>query len=651
MSSAVMSPPATRAPVDRSAHEIIAAARATKTQVAARAPMRGALTLSLVTAALCWLSFMPMNLSPLAWLAPVPLLLLVRLTQPTRKMSIACYLGGLAFYLPALQWMRLGDPTMYLAWGALAVYLAVSFPITVGLCRIAVHRWHVPLVIAAPLVWVGLDYAKAHLMTGFAWYFLGHTQYRWLELIQISDVVGAYGVTFVMLTSAAAVASLCPTSWFATLRLLPPTGDSGATGSSFELPVSSLDRQSRSPTSKSTGSPERLPVAPNTVAPNTVAPRTVVPVTPSQRWPVVWAAVLFAAVLGYGFVRRGEAEFTAGPRVALIQGNFVASLRIPEHDFQRQFLTHLKLTAMAVREQPDVIVWPEGMFRWPLTSANPKWSDDELRERAPQAPPHFWRDTAVRQVLISESQKTNAALIWGIGTVDLTDAGIRQGNSAVFVRPDTGLSGRYDKLHLVPFGEYLPLQDTLPWLQKLTPYPPDFGLDAGEQAAVFEHKGWRMAPVICFEDTVPHLVRGIVSAGSERETAKPVDVLVNLTNDGWFHGSSGLDQHLITAAFRAVECRTPVVRAVNTGISAIIDGDGAILEPEVFLDGDGQGRTTSRDATGRWHRELNAALVHTVPLDPRRSLYVRHGDWFATLCGALTVFVALSVMIPRRVRA
>jgi apolipoprotein N-acyltransferase len=633
MSTALMSPPA-RPPVDRSANEIISAARAVKSQVDSRAPARGAMLLALTSAALLWLSFMPVDWSPLAWLAPVPLLMLVRIRQPTRWMTAACYLGGLAFYLPALQWMRLGDPTMYIAWWALAFYLAVSFPVTVALCRIAVLRWSVPLVIAAPVVWVGLDYVKAHLFTGFSWYYLGHTQYRWLELIQISDVVGAYGVTAVMIVSAAAIASLIPPGWFATLRLLPPGTSTAATGGGFEPPVSS---DAFDEFEKSTGSPKRLPVAPSI---NTVVP--------SRRWPVVVAAVAVAAVLGYGHLRRSQAAFTPGPRVALIQGNFLASLRIPEHDFQKQYLTHLRLTAHAVREQPDVIVWPEGMFRWPLTSANPAWSPDELQQRAPQAPPEFWRDTSVRKTLIEESLKTNAALIFGIGCVDLTEAGIRQTNSAVFVRPQTGITGRYDKMHLVPFGEYLPLKGTLPWLQKLTPYPPDFGLHAGTQPAVFEHNQWRMAPVICFEDTVPHLIRDIVASGSDRETGKQLDLLVNLTNDGWFHGSSGLDQHLITAAFRAVECRIPSVRAVNTGISAIIDGDGAILEPEVFIDGDKQGRKTARDPkTGRWYRQLNAALVHTVPLDPRTSFYVRHGDWFATLCCGLALFVGLTAFVPR----
>ena len=200
-------------------------------------------------------------------------------------------------------------------------------------------------------------------------------------------------------------------------------------------------------------------------------------------------------------------------------------------------------------------------------------------------------------------------------------------------------------MHLVPFGEYIPFQKSMPWLSKFTPYPADFGLTAGTQAVVFDHRQWRMAPVICFEDTVPHLVRNVVSGASKGDTDRPVDVLVNLSNDGWFHGSSGLDQHLICSAFRAVECRTPVVRAVNTGISAVIDGDGAIREPEVMIDGDTLKKTTLIDPkTGRWRKQVNASIVQTVPLDPRRSLYVRYGDWFAMLCCAACVFCALSAI-------
>lgn len=591
-------------PGDRTAHEIIAAARGAQSQHKTRASFRAAVALTVVSGLTMWASFFPLNFSPLAWIALVPLLILIRLREPTHRMYLAAYLGGLAWFLPTLQWMRLGDPTMYVAWFALATYLAGTFPVLVAVCRLARTRWSLPMFVSVPVVWVALEYLRAHLFTGFAWYLLGHSQYRWLELIQISDLVGGYGVSFVMAASAAALTSLIPVAWFTRMKLLAPG----------------------------------------------VAP--IVGVWPASRLPSVLAAGLVVLTLSYGFTRREQADFQPGPRVGLVQGNFVASLRIPETDYYRQYVTHMKLTALAVREQPDVIIWPEGMFRWPLTSAPSGLSDEELQQLAPKAPPEFWRDPNVRETLTREAQKTGAAMIYGIGCVDLQrDGQIFNGNSAVFVRPDLGISGRYDKMHLVPFGEYLPFHKSLPWLHQLTPYPADFGLHAGTSAAVFEYQNWRMLPIICFEDTVPHLVRNMVRSASTSDQGD-LDLLVNLSNDGWFHGSSGLDQHLITAAFRAVECRTPMVRAVNTGISAVIDGDGAIREPEVFIDGDKEGRTTSKDPnSGRWYRQLNAAVVSTVPLDSRSSPYVRYGDWFAMLCLAGTIFVAMSRLLPRGVVA
>ena len=598
------------AAADRSVRDIIATARTAQDGRRFQIGSAGAWSMSLLSAALLWACFTPVNASPLAWIALVPLLLLVRIEQRTCWMYAAVYCGGLLGQLATLQWMRLGDPTMYIAWSALSVYLAMYSVAFVAVSRVAVHRWGVPLVAAGPVVWTGLEYLRAHLMTGFAWYFLGHSQYRWLEFIQISDLVGAYGVSFVIAMSSAALALLVPHAWLIRFRLVhSSTGPVTASGLSL-----------------------------------------------GQLVQVVAAFVVFGSTLTYGYVRRSQAAFTPGPRVALIQGNFLASLRVPSPQPEEVFLTHLRLMAQTVQFQPDVIVWPEGMFPFPLLNAAAEMTDEQLHELAPYMKPEAWRDEWVRKTLATESLRTNAALILGVHAADADKDRLRQYNSAAFVRPDVGLAGRYDKLHRVPFGEYIPLRESLPWLMGLTPYRGDDGLDKGEQAVVFEYGKWRMAPVICFEDTVPHLVRGIVAAGSDNDTGREVDLLVNLTNDGWFHGSSELDQHLITSAFRAVECRTPLVRAVNTGISAIVDGDGAILDPEVFIDGDARRnapatpRTTARDPkTGAWHRQLNAALVHTVPLDPRRSLYVRFGDWFAMLCCAGVVFVASSTWLPKRV--
>lgn len=596
------------AATDRSVRDIILSARSVQSGQKFLVGSAGAWGMSLLSSFLLWACFTPLNASSLAWVALIPLFLLVRIKQATRWMYTAIYFTALVGQLATLQWMRLGDPTMCFAWIALALYLALFSVLFVGVCRVSVQKWGVPLVVAGPLAWVGIEYLRAHLLTGFAWYFLGHSQYRWLELIQICDLVGAYGVSFVIAMSSASLALLIPHAWLIRFRL----------AHSMTEPI----------------------------------------VVASWTWPqlvqVLASGVVFGSTLMYGYVRRSQAAFTPGPRVALIQGNFPASLRVRPPSEEDVFLKHLQLMAQTVKEQPDLIVWPEGMFPYPLLQASLSCTDEQLQNLTPYIKPEQWRSDVVRQTLMTESLRTNAALIVGINSFVAEPNRLYQYNSAAFIQPGMGLTERYDKLHRVPFGEYIPLRDWLPWLAKLMPYRGSEGLDQGRKGVVFQYGKWRMAPVICFEDTVPHLVRSLVAVESDNAAEKRVDLLVNLSNDGWFHGSSELEQHLITAAFRAVECRLPLVRAVNTGISAIIDGDGAILNPEVFIDGDARKnapaapRTSARDlATGAWHKQLNAAIVHTVPLDSRRSLYVRWGDWFAMICGTFLVCVSLSVAIPK----
>jgi apolipoprotein N-acyltransferase len=178
----------------------------------------------------------------------------------------------------------------------------------------------------------------------------------------------------------------------------------------------------------------------------------------------------------------------------------------------------------------------------------------------------------------------------------------------VFVDRRGRLLKRYDKTHLVLFGEYVPFADLMPWIQPLTPIP--VSLNAGQGPVAFELDGVRIAPNICYETVLPHVIRRQVNRLAA-EGAEP-DVLVNVTNDGWFWGSSELDMHLICGVFRAVECRKPLLIAANTGFSAHIDGDGRIRC---------QGPRRAADT-----------LLAEVRLDSRRSLYLRWGDWLAGLC-------------------
>ena len=578
----------------------------------------GTFLVASMTACLLWFAFTPVDYGPIAWIALVPMLMLVRSSDPPRWLYRLIYFVGFLYWLTTLQWMRYGDPLMYFGLLAMAVYLAFYWLAFVWVTRLATTRAKIPLFVAAPIVWTGLEYARAYIVTGFSWYYLGHTQHRWIEMIQVSDLVGVYGVTFLVVLCNTAVAQAIPESWIRSLLFRDAKTDS--TGS-----------QSASLISKSV--------------------------------PIAISLVLVISTIAYGYWRRASDAFELGPRVALIQGNFVASLKPDQDRWKEIFDTHRLLTGRSIEYQPDLIVWPEAMFRYPMYEYKQDLSDEDLDEILATEYPHGaftaqqWKSDDSQAAIARIAENADAAFVVGISIFDASASGVDVFNSAVFAKPVEGIQGRYDKIHRVPFGEYIPLRDQLPFIQSLTPFRGDWGLTAGDTVEVFEYEKWRLLPMICFEDTVPHLVRRMVYSGTKQDGTQ-VDVLVNLTNDGWFHGSSELDQHLITSKFRAIETRVPLVRAVNTGISAIIDGDGVVREPEHFIDLDAernkvQPRTSIRDPeTGRFHRQLNAALVADVPLDPRTSFYVIYGDWFAAGCLVLTiVFPVYSLFFSRHQRS
>jgi apolipoprotein N-acyltransferase len=363
---------------------------------------------------------------------------------------------------------------------------------------------------------------------------------------------------------------------------------------------------------------------------------------------VGYSLSLVVASLAYGYVRRSQAEFHEGPRIALIQGNFTSAVKHDPSEASSIFNKHYELTGAAVKFQPDLIIWPETMYRDPLFLASPNLSDADLLRAAPRMPPYAWRQSQVPHQLHELSTMAGAGMIFGIDTLIADGGDLQHFNSAVLAVPSDTSLRRYDKIHRMIFGEYIPLKEWLPFLKTFVPYGAGFGLDAGDRAVAFDYKQWRLAPSICFEDTVPQLMRALVTRLEDPAAgSKSVDCLVNVTNDGWFHGSAGLDQHLISALFRSVELRKPSVRAVNTGISAVIDGDGLVVEPDVFIDADNKGRKSMRDPkTGRWNRQLNAVLVDSIPLDNRTSFYLRHGDWFAGTCGFFAAIAALVAVLP-----
>lgn len=533
--------------------------------------------LAFLGSALLWASLPPVDWGLLAWIAPIPWVLLIRREKldgwrPYTMLGLA----GFAFWMATLHFMRLPHWATSFGWIALSFYFAFYLPAFVGLSRVAVHRLRVPMILAAPIVWTGLELARAHLLTGMSLASLGHTQYRWIELIQLSDLAGAYGVGFVVMFVAASLASVFPCI------------------ENENAPASQCDGPFR---------------------------RTFATICP-----LLLAVAMLAAALIYGHIRIEGNTSTNGPRIALIQGSSDVELfnapdaetyqRMIEERCDAIFREYVQLSDDAVRKHRhiDLLVWPESMFPWGLLTfdpkvakpANPEWAkytDADFHKTLQ----HWAKKGPERMTWLAE--RLDVPLLLGANRSHLGVDRERSYTSAFHVGRDGKVQGRYDKIHLVMFGEYMPFVEYLPWLQYLTPLTGS--ATSGERFAAFDVGKRRIAPSICYESVLSHVIRGQVNqlAAEGREP----DILINLTNNGWFWGSSELDLHLICGVFRAVECRKPLLVAANTGFSAWIDSDGRIQQ---------QGP-----------RRAKGFILAEPRLDVnRRSWYLRHGDWFAALC-------------------
>lgn len=530
--------------------------------------------LSLTSALLLWAAFPPWGMWPLAWVAPIGWLLLIRDETPLGRWGyLAVWLGGCVMWLALLQGIRLPHPALYAGWIALSGYLAVYPLLFVGLGRSAVHNCRVSLVLAAPIVWVGLEYLRGHALTGFSMALLAHSQMSQTLLIQVADTFGAYAVSFLMMLTAACVVNTIPVR----------------------------------------GKPSRE----------------------GKKWNWQAAGLAVAVVCGmtaYGRFRLSESSPVAGQpsqagrelQVALIQGSFDTFYEFNPERNQEIYERYRELSRQAAGENAelDLLIWPESVFTGDLAEI---LIEDDIDRLQPPAdvdyPPEEYRQLLqhfagvfaqkVRDnagVLNASEHRSKVHLLVGTDTQTFTAEGSARYNSALMIDPAGEVAGRYYKMHRVMFGEYLPFGDTFPGIYDWTPMPG--GITAGRQPQALVVDGVHAVPSICFESTVPHLIRQNV-AWLRRQGKSPA-LLVNLTNDGWFLGSSILDLHLACNVFRAVENRLPMLVAANTGISAAVSSDGRIL--------------------ARGPRRDERVLHATIPIRQRTSLYHQLGDWPSLVC-------------------
>ncbi|OGP23822.1 MAG: apolipoprotein N-acyltransferase [Deltaproteobacteria bacterium GWC2_56_8] len=314
------------------------------------------------------------------------------------------------------------------------------------------------------------------------------------------------------------------------------------------------------------------------------------------------ALALLVSVVSYGVMRvrqvDNEVRLWNTMRVGIAQGSIDQSLKWDPF-YQRATLDiYRALSLSAGKMGASLIVWPEAAI------------------------PFYFEPDKVRDGLIGDiTRETGSFILTGSPSYSYnpTTDRIDYFNSAFLLSPKGESIGKYDKVHLVPFGEYVPLKKFLPFVKKLTAGIGDFSVGPGPVPIDFE--GGSIGTLVCFESIFPEL-----SAGSVRNGAT---LLVNITNDAWFGTTSAPYQHFQMSIFRAVENKVFVLRSANTGISGVIDPVGRV-----------------RQKTGLFKRDI---IVDTIGL--KRSLptfYTERGDVFAFGCLGMAALFIISAATTRR---
>lgn len=326
---------------------------------------------------------------------------------------------------------------------------------------------------------------------------------------------------------------------------------------------------------------------------------------PHYDFTLTMAAII--GVMGFGIRAVQTHQPSAVFHISAVQSNVPRDEKFNAEFAEATFEKFSRLTQLALQARPDLLLWPESSMPEPVVPGTDSWQ-------------------FVRQ--ISAESKTDLLL----GVIDEDDKVAY--NAAMLVSNSGASMQLYRKLHLVPFGEYVPGRNTIPGIGAIVgdQVPEDFGF--GKEYTVFRltRPDVRVAPLICFEDTIGELTRQFVLRGA--------NVLANVTNDGWFLRSAGSQQHLANAVFRCVETRLPMVRAANTGVTCFINEFGRVTQTLVDESG-------SQFTEGVLSGEVN------VPTDYQPTFYVRHGELFAQACCVIAIltFLALIPLLVRRKRS
>ncbi|HIJ67626.1 MAG TPA: apolipoprotein N-acyltransferase [Planctomycetes bacterium] len=524
----------------------------------------------------------PFDLHFFAWVALVPFILVCSpKARPWRLVWIS-YLVSLIYWLGNLYWIAIVTVPAYILF---CMYLGLYWPLLALCVRYCRKKAAVPLFLVVPILFLGAEAWQGILLTGFNWRLLAHSQYANLSIIQIADIFGAGGVSFIIAMVNGLAAGLL-TDVFGRKLFRP--------GNIFKT---------------------------------------------------VLVFLVLLSTIFYGRWRIGQTEeYTrGGPLAGSVQPN------VPSHvkelaEAGDEILAELLVRSDACIEAgAKLVAWPETIV---LTTLNKDYLGLCPEDSTPR----------VFDKIISGHTKERAYVLLGAHAATI---GVRDGeyvvvdrfNSAYLYGPD-GSQGprRYDKIHLVPFGEYIPFRESMPLIAelvvKLSPYDYDYHLTHGRDYTIFEmsdgQADYRFGVLICYEDTDPVVTRKMVGV----DGYKRLDWLVNISNDGWYVRfrdgeilpSVELGQRTAISVFRCVENRISILRSVNTGISCLIDSVGRIKDG--FLAGDLPVAAMEREGVGGW-------FVDRIWIDDRVTIFSRRGRYLDF--SFATVFVVVIILTLRHI--
>lgn len=495
----------------------------------------GSLIFALISGILLFLSFPQYGSGFIAWIALVPLFHAIK-DRTFSDSLLFGFIAGAVYYVGIIYWVvyaifKYGNLPIYTAILAMLL-LSAYLSIYVAFFSAGINYFKkkkIPLLFSAPIIWTSLEYIKSIFLTGFPWENLAYSQFLNIKIIQLADMTGTYGISFLIVFINAVI---------------------------YQVLFDNLTKK-------------------------------------KIIFNLCIAVLIIFLVYGYGVYRvstiTGLMNDAKAIEVNLIQGNIDQGVKWDEAYRQKSVETYKKLSLKYSIKSRGLIVWPETAV-----------------------PFYFQNADNYRRAIIEVAISSNNWLLIGSPSYVKENNTYAVSNSAFLISPEGEVKGQYDKVHLVPFGEYVPLRKYFPFIDKLVFGIGDFRAGSGYHPLQMDQL--ELGVLICYEGIFPEAGRKYKNENAQ--------LLVNITNDAWYGRTSAPYQHLSMVILRSIENRLYTVRAANTGISAIIDATGAIVSNTDLFE------TTS--------------LQGSVKILNTKTFYSIFGDVFAYICLAGLILLLLT---------